>query len=185
MSSYKTNHIKRSLQTFFSQLPEETQQELRLQEYIKTTYQQFSEVVDGVILQHVNSLYLTKDKLSSTNQKRLVVYVDSSLVAAELNARRELIKLQYREKFNVQISEFEIKISRRDYKNIYPFKELNQKQDKLLQNKTTQIDQVVFQTMNNQVQAIKNPIIRESFKEVLRAYMRKPELLQQKKPKDE
>lgn len=45
------------------------------------------------------------------------------MFAAELNARRELIKLKFLQKFNEEIEEFKILISRGRYKQNYPFRD--------------------------------------------------------------
>lgn len=70
-----------------------------------------------------NDAVVQSDQNSSQSVYDLVVYVDNSLCAAELNARRELIRLKYREQFNTVIDVFEIRISRGAYKEKYPFKE--------------------------------------------------------------
>ena len=79
----------------------------------------------------------------------LVVYVDNSLVAAELNARRELIRLKYREQFKAVIDIFEIRISRGAYKNKYPFRELRDRNEEyrpahtLTQEELNEIDELL------------------------------------------
>jgi hypothetical protein len=62
-----------------------------------------------------------KDAGATGKGKQLVVYVDESIVAAELNARRELVKLQFFERFGEEIDEFKIFISRGQYKSFHPF----------------------------------------------------------------
>lgn len=79
----------------------------------------WSEIVEDFFLDHTNSVFI----INEDNQKVLIVYVDESIFAAELNGRRELIKLKFLEKFNEKIDEFRICISRGAYKNNYPFKE--------------------------------------------------------------
>ena len=74
--------------------------------------------VDNVFLDHTNSVYIINDK----GIKTLIVYVDESIYAAELNGKRELIKLKFLKEFNENIEEFKILISRSNYKNNYPFK---------------------------------------------------------------
>jgi hypothetical protein len=79
----------------------------------------------------------------------LVVYVDNSLVAAELDARRELIRLKYREQFKAVIDIFEIRISRGAYKNKYPFRELRDRNEEykpahtLTQEELNEIDELL------------------------------------------
>lgn len=65
----------------------------------------------------------TKDADATGRGKRLVVYVDDSIVAAELNARRELIKMQFLGHFGEEIDEFKICLSRGRYRANHPFAE--------------------------------------------------------------
>lgn len=80
----------------------------------------WAEIVEDFFLEHTNSVFI----LNENNQKTLIVYVDESIFAAELNGRRELIKLEFLKKFNEEIDEFKICISRGSYKKNYPFKEI-------------------------------------------------------------
>lgn len=59
----------------------------------------------------------------SLKKKKLVVYVDSSLVSAELNAQRELIRLRYLTDFSVELVGFDIKLSRGGYLNKHPYRD--------------------------------------------------------------
>ncbi|MDO4400710.1 MAG: DUF721 domain-containing protein [Coriobacteriia bacterium] len=91
---------------------------------------------DDYILEHTNNVFILraedartlrrdhddrKDAGATGTGKQLVVYVDESIVAAELNARRELVKLQFFEHFGERIDEFKIIISRGQYKSHHPF----------------------------------------------------------------
>ncbi|MEG2273633.1 MAG: hypothetical protein RSC05_15315, partial [Acinetobacter sp.] len=76
------------------------------------------EVVEDIFLEHTNAVYIMK----KNDIKTLIVYVDESIFSAELNARRELIKLQFLQHFNEKLDAFEIYISRGDYKKNHPFK---------------------------------------------------------------
>lgn len=80
--------------------------------------QMWREAVDPVFLDHTNSVYIIREG----DEKTLIVYVDDSIFAAELNARRELIKLKFFQRFNEKIDEFKILISRGRYKQNYPFR---------------------------------------------------------------
>ncbi|WP_350454582.1 DciA family protein [Slackia heliotrinireducens] len=74
-------------------------------------------LVEPVFLEHTNAVYIIQEE----NEKVLVVYVDSSIFAAELNARRELIKMELAGKYHEVVDEFRIIISRGPYKNNHPF----------------------------------------------------------------
>ncbi|MFQ9741302.1 MAG: DciA family protein [Slackia sp.] len=81
--------------------------------------QMWREAVDPVFLDHTNAVYIVREG----DEKTLIVYVDDSMFAAELNARRELIKLKFLQKFNEEIEEFKILISRGRYNQNYPFRD--------------------------------------------------------------
>ncbi len=74
-------------------------------------------------LDHTNSVYIVREGEGDDERKVLIVYVDESIFAAELNARREMIKLKLLERFGEEISEFRILISRGKYKENHPYRE--------------------------------------------------------------
>ncbi len=78
----------------------------------------WAHVVDPIFLEHTNAVYIIKENSLST----LTVYVDDSIFASELNARRELIKLKLQQQFNEHIDDFYIKISYGRMKQRYAFK---------------------------------------------------------------
>lgn len=72
-----------------------------------------------LFLDHTNNVYIMKKNDVPT----LMVYVDDSLFAAELNAQRELIKLKLLELFGENVEEFDIRVSRGNYKKLHPYSE--------------------------------------------------------------
>lgn len=103
-----------------------------------------------VILDHTNSVYIIRkretegdvSRETSPNEQRfaatgravsrsrralppgeLIVYVEDSLIAAEIDARREMIKLKFLELFGEEIDEFRIRVSRGKYKLDHPYRE--------------------------------------------------------------
>ena len=69
-------------------------------------------------LAHTNSVIVTTVK----GVRTLIVYVDESIFAAELNAQRELIKLTLLEQFGEDVEEFQIKISRwKKFRKMHPY----------------------------------------------------------------
>ena len=70
-----------------------------------------------LFLNHTNNVYIIRKE----EEKLLIVYVDESIYAAELNAQRELIKLKLLELFDEEVDEFSIKISRGSYRNNHPY----------------------------------------------------------------
>ena len=85
----------------------------RYKQAIQSVYRQTAQL----FLEHTNNVYIMKKDGLNT----LIVYVDDSIYAAELNAQRELIKLKLLELFGEQIETFEIKVSRQSYKDKHPF----------------------------------------------------------------
>lgn len=109
-----------------------------------------------------------EDKASSLLEVfDLVVYVDNSLVAAELNARRELIRLKYREQFRVVIDVFEIRISRGSYKDKYPFK--NIVEESAPKASIRELTKAEIQHIDELVSDIPEGTLKESFKKAIKA----------------
>ena len=80
--------------------------------------QMWRDVMEPMFLDHTNAVYIVNEH----GAKVLIVYVDDSLFAAELDARRELIKLKLLERYGEDIAEFRILVSRGKYKKNYPFR---------------------------------------------------------------
>ena len=85
----------------------------RYKSVIETVYRDTA----PLFLAHTNNVYI----MNKNDVKTLIVYVDESIFAAELNAQRELIKLKLLEQFNENIENFEIYISRGHYKKNHPY----------------------------------------------------------------
>lgn len=68
-------------------------------------------------LAHTNNVYI----MNKGGVRTLIVYVDDSIFAAELNAQRELIKLHLLELFGEDVEQFEIHVSRGKYKKNHPY----------------------------------------------------------------
>lgn len=146
-------------------LSDEQKSKILIGRKTKQVHQQFSACVDQYILDHVNSIYLTNEEnVSRETIQRLTVYVDNSMVAAELNAQRELIVLKYRELFSLQIDEFVIKISRGAYMENHPFKDEEKPKKK---KKIRRLSSEEKEKLDAYSSFIKDEKIRESFK---RAY---------------
>lgn len=78
----------------------------------------WAEAVEPIFLEHTNSVYIIREG----DRKVLIVYVDESIFATELNARRELIKLKFLERFNERLDEFRILVSRGKYRMHYAYR---------------------------------------------------------------
>lgn len=177
--------VSYSFNAFYNNMPEEVKRRVLINRRIQRIHDQFSQVVDPFILEHTNSVYLLrhKDALGDSQANEevsktetdskvfdLVVYVDNSLVAAELNARRELIRLKYREQFNISIDVFEIRISRGPYKDKYPFKD----QDVIPQASTQgrELSEEETAHISELVEDISDKRIKESFIKAITAQKR-------------
>ena len=177
--------VSYSFNAFYNNMPEEVKRRVLINRRIQRIHDQFSQVVDPFILEHTNSVYLLrhKDTLGDSQANEevskteadskvfdLVVYVDNSLVAAELNARRELIRLKYREQFKVSIDVFEIRISRGPYKDKYPFKD----QDVIPQASTQgrELSEEETAHISELVEDISDKRIKESFIKAITAQKR-------------
>lgn len=90
---------------------------------VRERYKQALETVykkqTPLFLAHTNNVYIMKKR----GIKTLIVYVDESIFAAELNAQRELIKLKLLELFQEDVEEFEIHVSKPKYKKNHPYLE--------------------------------------------------------------
>ena len=93
---------------------------MRAQE-VRQWYKEALEKVYGqtaeLFLAHTNNVYI----MDKDGVRTLIVYVDESIFAADLNAQRELIKLKLLELFGEPIEEFEIYVSRASYKKNHPY----------------------------------------------------------------
>ena len=84
----------------------------------KTVLESVYRDVAPLFLEHTNNVYI----MNKNGVKTLIVYVDESIFAAELNAQRELIRLHILQMFNEDIAVFDIHVSRGAYKKKYLYK---------------------------------------------------------------
>lgn len=182
----QAKHVSSYMNIFLNNLPEEQKRKALIERKVKQVYRQFSACIDPFIADHVNSVYLVKEAVGSKGKKakeseevrdvsretllKLTVYVDNSLVAAELNAQRELVILKFREQFDVEIDEFDIKISRGAYRENYPLRAKKEESacdaHQLTPEEETAIEQQTAQ--------ISDPEIKASFQRVLKATKEHP-----------
>ena len=148
-------HVSNYMTAFFNQLPDEQKKRALIDRKIKQVHAQIPDSGD----------------VSRETHQILTVYVDNSLVAAELNAQRELIILKYREQFDVKVDRFDIKISRGAYRENYPFKKLQNQKNLPTPHKLTVEEEREIETC---VSGIEDKDIRESFRRVLKATKEHP-----------
>ena len=94
----------------------------RYREVVRSSYP----LTYQMVLDHTNSVYI----LMKEGVKTLIVYVDESIFAAELNAQRELMKLKFKELFDEHIEQFDIYVSRGKYKKQHPFSKNEESDEK-------------------------------------------------------
>ena len=70
-----------------------------------------------LFLAHTNNVYIMK----KDDVRTLIVYVDDSIIATELNAQRELIKLHLLQLFGEDVEAFEIYVSKPKFKKNHPY----------------------------------------------------------------
>lgn len=158
------------IDSFLSHMPEEVRSRILIERRIEKARSQFAEVVDPFILRHVNSVYLLKSK-SMEGMFDLIVYLDNSTCAAELNARRELIRLKYREKFDTLVDVFEIRISKGKYRESHPFcsEDIDQQSTVPPSSADKVIDAARIEELT---EGIEDPALRDSFKRAMAANKR-------------
>lgn len=150
---------------------------------------------DDAILDHTNAVYIirrtvedyenSRGRLPHTPQnaiddrkdasatgvgKQLIVYVDDSMVASELNARRELIKMQFAARYREVLDEFKIFISRGQYKNNHPFKS-RPKPSYESKVESVPLTPEELAWVHDQVQVIQDPRLRANFEKAMIADM--------------
>lgn len=106
----------------------------------------------------------------SLKRKKLVVYVDSSLVSAELNAQRELVRLRYLTDFSVELVGFDIKLSRGGYLNKHPYrdrKDAKSEPKASVSRETLSVEDLSY--IDKVSSSIEDERLREAFKKAMTA----------------
>lgn len=161
--------VSSSLSDFVSSMPEEVKRRVLVKRKIEKTHAQFAELVDPFILKHTNSVYLLKSQ-AVPGAYDLVVYLDNSTCAAELNARRELLRFEYLDRFNTTIDVFEIRISRGPYKDKHPFAD---SLDSDAQAESRDLSEEESARIEEMTSTIKDPRLRASFRRAMAAQKRR------------
>ena len=117
-----------------------------------------------LFLAHTNNVYI----MNKGGVRTLIVYVDESIFAAELNAQRELIKLHLLELFGEEIEQFEIIVSKPRYKNNHPYlAEEPQESDKETPAMPLNDEEKAF--VSDTVSTIEDEKLRESLQKAMTA----------------
>ena len=117
-----------------------------------------------LFLAHTNNVYI----MNKDGVRTLIVYVDESIYAAELNAQRELIKLHLLQLFGEDVESFEIHVSRGKYKQNHPY--LTESEENVAEN-TSAIplsdDEKAY--VSDTVSVIEDDYLRETIRKAMTA----------------
>ena len=133
----------------------------RYRQAIETVYRDTAEL----FLAHTNNVYIMKKDGVTT----LIVYVDESIFAAELNAQRELIKLKLLELFGEQVEEFEIYVSRGNYKQYHPYLDADAEPGTAAPAPLQPLDESETNKVRATSENIEDESVRESFQKAMTA----------------
>lgn len=116
--------INEGINAFFNRMGDSAP-DARKQRRIVEVRERYKGVLESVyqddaplFLAHTNAVYILKKE----GEKQLVVYVDESIFAAELNAQRELIRLKLLELYGERVDCFDIYTSRGALRKAYPYR---------------------------------------------------------------
>ena len=117
-----------------------------------------------LFLAHTNNVYI----MDKQGVRTLIVYVDESIYAAELNAQRELIKLHLLELFGEDVEQFEILVSRGKYKKNHPYlTETSQEADESIPAIPLDEDEKAF--VSDTVSSVEDQKLRETLQKAMTA----------------
>lgn len=122
------SHFSRYFEKSLSNVPGIDVSELRKARRVRQVRELWAHLVEQPFLDHTNNVFVFK----KNGRVEMHVYMDESIYAAELNNRRELIKLECREKYGEMVDDFYIHISRGHYKNNHPFKDMSENERKTI-----------------------------------------------------
>lgn len=158
-----------SIDRYLGKTNKDVRDRARLERYIEHVHQQFAQVVDPFILKHTNSV-ICKRSENVPGQYDLTVYLDDSTCAAELNARRELIRVMYRAQFGVVLDKFDIRISKGNYLKRHPFAEEKSAAPESKQKPLSARDQRAIEDI---IAPLEDGPVKDSFRKALTAQKRR------------
>lgn len=143
----------------------------RLNLRIKQVRERYRQAIESVYRKSAG-LHLAHTNNVIIKDRKLVVFVDDSMFAAELNAQRELIKLRLLELFGEEIDDFQIRTSQwKKYRDLHPYvdensREVDQKPEAI------QLDDVEQARVSDISSRIEDERLRKSFKQAMTADLR-------------
>lgn len=132
---------------------------------IRQIHDMWRDLVEQMILDHTNSVFL----FTKNGKKEFHVYMDSSIYAAELNNRRELLKMLAHERFNEDIDIFEIHISRGVHKKEYPFQISQEEGVSLHQDKVVELPERMIRDIEDSAYKIPHEALRKAFTSAMKS----------------
>jgi RNase P protein component len=116
-------------------------------------------------LAHTNNVIITV----KNGVKTLIVYVDDSIFAAELNAQRELVWLKLLELFGEEVDDFQILISRyKKFREMHPY--LTESQQEFGKNSATvPLDEEEKSFVSDTISQISDKKVRDSLEKAMTA----------------
>lgn len=131
---------------------------------IESTFSTYPSGSIQLLLQHTNAVYITKDD----DWKTLIIYVDDSDVKSALDHNQYFIIQSFREQGEV-IDEYKLLTARATMRSRHPFEtattensEINKKQSQKRVLSQKEID-----TIDDMVEQVENPAIREALKRAI------------------
>ena len=118
-----------------------------------------------LFLAHTNNVYIMK----KDGVKTLIVYVDDSIFAAELNAQRELIRLKLLELFGEEIEQFDIHVSRGNYKQNHPYLVENEEEDNRTSIEFMALDEEELKCVSETSSVIEDEKVRKALESAMQA----------------
>lgn len=97
----------------------------------------------------------------------LVVYLEDSLIAAEVDARREMIKLKFLELFGEELGEFRIRISRGKYKLNHPYRKSDDEKEQTPLVARKELSRDVIDRLDEGLSDIGDEKMREALKRAM------------------
>ncbi len=120
-------------------------------------------VVDDYLCRHTNAVYIKQEG----DLRELIVYVDESMIAAELQAQQELITFRLLKHHNEHIDRCKFLVSRGRYKEYYPFTKSTEVQK--TKDRITPVPPTVeqMQWISQGLHTIEDPILRSSLEKAI------------------
>lgn len=116
-------------------------------------------------LAHTNNVIIT----TKNGVKTLIVYVDDSLFAAELNAQRELIRLKLLELFGENVEDFQIRTSeRRKYRDMHPYLAETEQQSDIV-SPSVPLDAAEQSFVDDTISLVSDEKVRKALKKAMTA----------------